>query len=38
MTFNKKLKDAPVEERRHQFDMAHMYKICTEKDGLRRED
>jgi ribonucleases P/MRP protein subunit RPP40 len=27
-----------LEERRHQFDMAQMYKICTEKDGLRRED
>jgi hypothetical protein len=27
-----------LEERRHQADMAHMYKICTGKDGLNKAD
>jgi hypothetical protein len=27
-----------LEEWRHQADMAHMYKICTGKDGLNRAD
>jgi hypothetical protein len=27
-----------LEERRHQADMQHMYKICTGKHGLKRED
>jgi hypothetical protein len=27
-----------LEERRHQADMAHMYKICTCKDGLNHSD
>jgi hypothetical protein len=27
-----------LEERRHQADMLHMYKICTGKDGMAKED
>jgi hypothetical protein len=27
-----------LEERRHQADMAHMYKICACKDGLNRAE
>jgi Reverse transcriptase (RNA-dependent DNA polymerase)/Endonuclease-reverse transcriptase len=40
-TYEERLRElglTTLEERRHQFDMAHMYKICTGKDGLRRED
>jgi hypothetical protein len=40
-TYEERLKElglTTIEERPHQFNMAHMYKICTEKDGLRRMD
>jgi Reverse transcriptase (RNA-dependent DNA polymerase)/Endonuclease-reverse transcriptase len=40
-TYEERLKElglTTLEERRHQADMAHMYKICTEKDGLRKAD
>jgi hypothetical protein len=40
-TYEDRLKElalTTLEERRHQADMAQMYKICTEKDGLKRSD
>jgi ribonucleases P/MRP protein subunit RPP40 len=40
-TYEDRLKElglTTLEERRHQADMAHMYKICTGKDGLRMAD
>jgi dTDP-4-amino-4,6-dideoxygalactose transaminase len=40
-TYKDQLKElalTTLEERRHQADMAHMYKICMEKDSLKRSD